>query len=108
VLVRVFAMTLALIAVAPAHAASADDHVAVAIAPMTPAAATPDPPPPDTINEFFPEQRSLGDCLSSLPKPDCGSSARGGWRQTVVLVAILAGLGFIAWRIVAQSKKARS
>ena len=107
-------MTLALIAIAPPHAVSAGDHVAVAIAPTTPAAATPvdtpppDPPPPDTINEFFPEQRSLGDCLSSLPKPDCGSSARGGWRQTVVLVAILAGLGFIAWRIVAQSRKARS
>lgn len=64
-------------------------------------------PPIDTINEFYPEDRSLGDCLSSLPKPGCGSDARGGWHQSLVLVAILAGLAFIAWRIVAQSRKAR-
>lgn len=64
-------------------------------------------PPNDTINEFYPEDRSLGDCLSSLPKPGCGSEARGGWHQTLVLLAILAGLGFIVWRIVAQSRKAR-
>ena len=108
-------MTLTLLAVAPAHAVAAGDHVAMAIAPTTPAAATPaavapgdTTPPPDTINEFYPEQRSLGDCLSSLPKPDCGSDARGGWRQTAVLVAILGGLAFIAWRIVAQSRKAKS
>jgi hypothetical protein len=60
-----------------------------------------------TINEFFPEERPLGDCLSSLPKPDCGSEARGGWPQTVVFVAIIAGLAFIAWRIVAGSRRAR-
>jgi hypothetical protein len=60
-----------------------------------------------TVNEFFPEQRPLGDCLSSLPKPDCGSEARGGWAQTAVLLAIVAGLAFIAWRVVAGSRRAR-
>ena len=65
-----------------------------------------DPPPP-TFNEFYPDQRSLSDCLSSLPKPDCGSEARGGWAQTVVFLSILAGLAFITWRVIASSRRAR-
>jgi hypothetical protein len=57
------------------------------------------PPPPVTVNEFIPEDRDLSDCLSALPKPGCGSEARGGWRQTAVLGAILLGLGVVGWRI---------
>lgn len=60
-----------------------------------------------TVNDFFPEERQLSDCLNSLPKPNCGSDARGGWAQAVVFLAILAALGFIAWRIVAASRRAR-
>lgn len=60
-----------------------------------------------TVNEFFPEERPLSDCLSSLPKPDCGSEARGGWAQTTVFLAIVIGLAFIAWRVVAASRRAR-
>ena len=60
-----------------------------------------------TINEFFPEDRPLRDCLSSLPKPGCGSEARGGWAQTTVFLVIIAGLAFIAWRVVAGSRRAR-
>lgn len=60
-----------------------------------------------TINEFLPEQRSLGECLGALQKPNCGSDARGGWAQTAVFAVILAGLAFIAWRIVAGSRRAR-
>ena len=60
-----------------------------------------------TLNEFYPEQRPLSECLSSLPKPDCGSEARGGWAQTTVFVALLVGLAFIAWRIVAGARRAR-
>jgi hypothetical protein len=60
-----------------------------------------------TVNEFFPEQRPLSDCLGALPKPNCGSEARGGWAQTTVFLSIVAGLGFIAWRIVAASRRAR-
>lgn len=58
-----------------------------------------------TINEFFPEERPLSDCLSSLPKPDCGSDARGGWAQTAVFGALLAGLAFIGWRIWAGARR---
>lgn len=66
-----------------------------------------DRPTRPTINEFYPEERPLSDCLSSLPKPNCGSDARGGWRQLAVLGAILGGLGFIAWRIVTAARRAR-
>lgn len=60
-----------------------------------------------TLNEFLPEQRPLSDCLGSLPKPNCGSSARGGWSQTVVFLALIGGLSVIAWRIIAGSRRAR-
>ena len=60
-----------------------------------------------TLNEFYPEARPLSDCLSSLPKPDCGSEGRGGWAQTTIFLALIAGLGFIAWRIVAGARRAR-
>lgn len=69
----------------------------------------PSPPttPPVTVNEFLPENRDIGECISAIPKPGCGSEARGGWRQTLVLLAILAGLALITWRIVAGARKAR-
>lgn len=58
-------------------------------------------------NEFVPVDRDISECISAIPKPGCGSEARGGWRQGLVLVAILAGLALIAWRIVAGARKAR-
>ena len=70
-----------------------------------------DPPPtrpPVTVNEFMPEDRALGDCISAIPKPGCGSEARGGWRQGLVLLVILGGLGLIAWRVVVSARRARS
>lgn len=60
-----------------------------------------------TVNEFLPEDRGLGECISAIPKPGCGSEARGGWHQTLVLVAILAGLALIIWRIVVSARRAR-
>ena len=66
-----------------------------------------DTPTPPTFNEFLPEDQALSDCLSSLPRPGCGSKAQGGWRQTLVFLAIIAAFAFIAWRIVASSRKAR-
>jgi multisubunit Na+/H+ antiporter MnhC subunit len=71
-----------------------------------------EPPPPDpttvgTVNEFLPADRDLDDCISALPQPDCGSEARGGWRQVLVLVAILVGLAVIAWRLVHAARRPR-
>ena len=64
--------------------------------------------PTVTVNEFLPTDRDLSECLSALPRPGCGSEARGGWRQTSIYVAMLGGLAFIAWRIVASSRRARA
>lgn len=72
------------------------------------AATTQPPPPPITVNEFIPEDRGLGECISALPKPGCGSEARGGWRQGLVLLAILVGLAVIAWRVVVSARRAKA
>ena len=57
-------------------------------------------------NEFLPTDRDLTECISAMPKPGCGSEARGGWRQTAVFLAVLGGLGFIAWRVIASARAA--
>ena len=71
-------------------------------------AATPDEPPatppPSTFNIFYPEERPLSDCLSAVPKPGCGSEARGGWRQTTIFGLIIAAFAFIIWRIVRAAR----
>lgn len=58
-------------------------------------------------NEFVPTDRDISECISAIPKPGCGSEARSGWRQTLVFLAIVGGLGLIAWRVVAGARKAR-
>jgi hypothetical protein len=64
-------------------------------------ASEPEPPAaPTTVNDFYPAERDISDCLSVLPKPGCGSEARGGWAQTAVFGAIMVGLAVIATRIV--------
>lgn len=70
-----------------------------ALATPSPIHAGTDPAPPTTINEFLPAERDLSDCLSVLPKPGCGSKARGGWRQGAVFGAVVVGLGVIGTRI---------
>jgi hypothetical protein len=57
------------------------------------------PPPPVTDNAFIPEDRELGECITAVPKPGCGSEARGDWHQGVVLALMVAGLVVIGWRI---------
>ena len=58
-----------------------------------------------TVNEFLPTDRDLSDCISALPKPGCGSDARGGWRQTAVFGMVIAGLAFIGWRVVVGARR---
>ncbi len=67
-------------------------------------------PPSTTVldNDFIPENRNLSDCISAVPKPDCGSEARGGWHQGLVFLVLLGGLAFIGWRIVRGAGGARS
>jgi hypothetical protein len=63
--------------------------------------------PPTTIvdNPFLPDDQNLSDCISALPRPDCGSDARGGWRQILVFALVLAGFAFIAWRVVRSLRR---
>ncbi len=56
--------------------------------------------PESTINEFIPVDRPIGDCISAAPKPGCGSEARGGWHQGLVMIALVLALVFVGWRIV--------
>tara|TARA_B000000609_G_C24128340_1_gene323840 strand:+ start:413 stop:790 length:378 start_codon:yes stop_codon:yes gene_type:complete len=61
--------------------------------------------PSVTYNDFIPEERDLSDCISAIPKPGCGSEAKGGWRQMLVFSLVISGVGFIGWRIVAGARK---
>ena len=61
----------------------------------------------EPANEFLPADRSISECISAIPKPGCGSDARGGWHQAVVLLAVLVGLAVIAWRVVVGARRAR-
>ena len=102
-------MGIAAVAVWSLLVTSADVVAATpAIIRPTTTTAPPATPPPVTFNEFLPEERGLGDCISALPRPGCGSKARGGWRQTLVFLVIVGGLGVIVWRIVAGARSARS
>jgi hypothetical protein len=61
-----------------------------------------------TVNEFIPVDRSISDCVSAAPKPGCGSDARGGWRQGVVMILLVLALSFIGWRIITNVRRAPS
>jgi hypothetical protein len=73
--------------------------------PRTAAGATDDPPSPPIDNEFIPENRDLSDCVSALPRPDCGSESRSGWRQGLVFGVIAGGLTVIGWRVVVAVRR---
>jgi hypothetical protein len=73
-----------------------------------PETTTPEPPASTVVdNEFIPENANLGDCISALPRPDCGSEARGGWRQALVLTVVVGGLAVIGWRLVVGVRRHR-
>ena len=63
--------------------------------------------PPTTIvdNPFLPDDQNLSDCISALPRPECGSEERGDWRQILVLALVVAGFAFIAWRVVRSVRR---
>ncbi len=110
-LLRAFLAGLVLTVTPAAAAAAAGPTAAPGVAPTVAAiavAAAPDPTvPPVTANPYLPPDRSLNECISSLPKPDCGSKARGGWHQYFVLIALVLGLGVIGWRIIAGVRQGR-
>ncbi len=104
--VVVVAVATALIGARPAtaHAATAAPQAAA----VTVGAATDAPNrPPVTANEFLPEERNLSDCVGALERPGCGSEARGGWRQTLVFLAVAAGLVLVFGRIAWSARRSR-
>jgi hypothetical protein len=50
-------------------------------------------------NPFIPEDANIGDCVSSAPRPECGSDEQGGWHQYLTMLVLLMGTVFIGWRI---------
>jgi hypothetical protein len=84
--------------------------------PTTPATAAPPsstapiPAAPATVdvvdNDFIPES-DLDDCVSALPRPDCGSEDRSGWRQWAILGLLVVAIAFIGWRIVRSARRSR-
>ncbi len=71
--------------------------------------ATPiEPTPPVTVSDFYPEDSNLSDCVGLVERPGCGSEERGGWRQTVVFIALAAGMAVIFWRISVGVRRNRS
>jgi hypothetical protein len=56
-------------------------------------------------NPFLPEEANLGDCISAAPRPECGSKARGGWRQGLVFGALVAAVAVIGTRLVIGVRK---
>lgn len=63
-----------------------------------------DTPPLDSApiatNDFIPDNANLGDCVSSLPRPGCGSEARSSTGQQLTFGVLLLATVLIGWRIV--------
>ncbi len=58
------------------------------------------------VDDLLPD-RDLDDCVSALPQPDCGSTARSGWRQWLIFGLLVVAIAFIAWRIVRSARRRR-
>ena len=57
-------------------------------------------------NDFIPENPNFGSCVSSLPRPDCGSSAQGGYHQLLTFGVLMLGMAFIGWRVFRSVRRA--
>lgn len=72
------------------------------------AGASGDPVAPIATNDFIPENANIGDCVSSLPRPGCGSEARSSTGQLLTFGVLLLGTVFIGWRIVRSVRQRES
>jgi hypothetical protein len=87
-------------------AGPAVDAAAPAASAATSIATVPPDEPVVTDNPFIPE-RDLSDCVSAVPQPNCGSDAKGGWRQTLVFGVVVVALAFFGWRITRAVRRNR-
>ena len=58
-------------------------------------------------NPFIPEDVNIGDCVSSLPRPDCGSKEQSGYHQYLTLIVLFLATAFIGWRIARSVRSPR-
>ena len=63
------------------------------------------PRPPTTANDFFPEDRDLTSCIGVVERPGCGSEERGGWRQGLILLAVVGGLTVVFGNVIRSARK---
>jgi len=99
-------LILATLLVPAAPVTAADRAVSRSPAAQGHAGATQAPPPTDpaeppaaTANPFLPDNENPTECLSSLPRPECGSEERGGAIQLLTFAILMLGMTFIGWRI---------
>ena len=57
-------------------------------------------------NNVYVPDKNLSDCVGTLERPNCGSTAKGGRGTYLTFLALILGLAFIFWRI-ARGVKAR-
>jgi hypothetical protein len=84
------ALVLVLVLLVPAPVAGASSLVGASSAPPSTA-------PPST--GFVDSTLDLSRCLSALPPPECDTEHKGDWHIYAVMGVLVAGLGFIGWRI---------
>ena len=83
-------------------------HAGVASAGAPPTTEAPvDTVPEPTFNDFIPEEQALSDCISAAPKPGCGSESRSDYHQWLVFIALVGGMAFVGWRVVAGARRGR-
>ena len=59
-----------------------------------------------TNEQDWEQENPYVDCDSlAVRRPGCGSKDRGGWHQTLVLVAVLAGLVVVGTRVVYAARE---
>jgi hypothetical protein len=93
---------LALIALASGAVAGAPVGAAPPATVPTPAAPERGDSATVADNDFIPQNVDLSACISANPRPGCGSENRAGWRQYLVLLALVIGIVVISLRIVAS------
>jgi hypothetical protein len=104
--VRLRVLLVSLVLAVGTLMASGEAGVVQAAAPPTTEA--PDSTVPDsTFNDFIPEEQAISDCISAVPKPGCGSEARSDYHQWLVFVALVLGMAFVGWRVVAGLRRQR-
>jgi hypothetical protein len=54
---------------------------------------------PPVANDLLPERNDLTNCVGTVERANCGSSARADGHTYLVFLALALGMAFIGWRI---------